>query len=475
MKKNLIILTTLLSVLPVLLVMISLTASAQTSNNYNLSAYKLPEIRYHQLETGLELSGRNNSDKRDDQKVLERYFNGRGSALYNSYLNSAKTQRYQSLNAYFSGRSEYQENSISKEKSSGYFPSVYYSIMNKRYFQNKLFIGTGASGRYFYGHNSNSAEYNDTLNMNSDITSKEQSLTLNVFLQFGIGRIEQVQDFQEAIYIYEDLLKSGRAVPGKSQQEVMELATLISQLNNKRFFDSRIKNIQDIETLDSFLIANNFKTLSDARYFATLVDNWNFVTHFVRESGTSIALAVNPEFNYYGERRMFELTDTRDKLLRETYVIEGGIVFEHHKPLNLYWQTNTSVMAMAGITNGINKSSSDTITYYDYKTSFPELNIYLNQSLEYYPNTRTRITASLNAGYNHYFEETIDSENIRTPGRQYLYSGLSLMVDYYITQKLRFNANSSVTYNYRNVDDMPAEKSNRFNADFGLRLAYSIF
>lgn len=287
-----------------------------------------------------------------------------------------------------------------------------------------------------------------------------------------------MQDYHEAIYIYEDLLKSQRAVAGKSEQEVMELATLISRIKNQRYFDSRIKNIQDLETLDSFLIANNYKTLSDARYFAILVDNRNFVTHFVRESGTSISLEVVPEFNYYQNNRTINPVDLRSKYKRGSYGIGGGILFEHRKPLNLYWQANTTVRAMAGYMQRTFKES-DTIVHSEYTSSSPELNMYLNQSLEYYPNTRTRMTASFDAQYDKYFEEKdVDTDFIMTPTRQDIRAGLSLMIDYYISQRLRLNASSSVSYSHNtteSISGIPAQERDRFISGFNVRVAYSIF
>jgi len=474
MKKTTISLTSFLSAI----LLFSITVSAQTTTNYDLSSYKLPDYRYRQLETEFALSGTNNSDNQDDQKFLDRSFKGNVGVTYNSYLNNRKTQRSQYLSVNFRGQSSHSENPIQYQDNSKLASALSYRIYNKRYFANKIFLATGVYATYHYGHINDSFEYQDTTNLTGDVTNNEHNVTVNIPLEFGIGRIEQVQDYQKAIYIYEDLLKSGRAVAGKSAQEVMELATLISRLKNKRYFDSRIKNIQDIETLDSFLIANNYKTQSDARYFATLVDNWNFVTHFVRESGTSIALAVTPELDYYQNYSTQNPFDLRHKYIRGLYGIEGGIVFEHRKPLNLYWQANTTVRAMAGYIER-NFEESDTIVYSEYTTSSPKLNIDIIQSLEYYPNTRTRMTASFNAQYDKYFEEKdVDSDYIMIPTTEYIRTGLSLEVDYYISQKLRLNASSFVYYSQENIDDInetPAQERDRFNSGFSVRLAYSIF
>jgi len=472
MKKNFIISSVVLPAIIVLMFILPHTTSAQVSGNYDLSAYKLPDIRYQSLVTVFELSGRNQSNKFDDRKVLDRYFSGDAGANYNSFLNTRKVQRYQNANINLTGRSSYEENLLRTEEVSDYYSNLSYQIYNKWYFPNKLFIATGAYARYHYGHIRD--KYDDTTNIVRDATTNEHTVSLRIPLEFGIGRIEQVQDYYEAIYIYEDLLKSGRAVAGKTEQEVMELATFVSQLKNRRYFDSRIRNIEDIEKLDSFLLVNNFKTQSDARYFATLVDNWNFVTHFVRESGTSIALAVNPELSYYRENKLYNLQDIRQKYIRGSYGAEGGIVFEHHKPINLYWQTNTSLRAMGGLMQNIFEIS-DTIVRSEYTSTRPEIDIYLNHSLQYYPNTRTRMTATVNASYLKFFDETEEDGHVMREGSLYFNSGISLDVDYYISQRLRFNADASLTYVYSTPENVFDPKVHRLHSGVSARLAYSIF
>lgn len=475
MKRTLINLTTILSVLPVLLVMISLTASAQTSNNYNLSAYKLPEIRYQELETVLELSGTNNTGEvgeGNDQQ--SRYFNGNAGASYYSFLNSAKIQRNQHFNLYLRGNSSYSKNDMRLEDQSDFQTTLDYSIRNKRYFRNKTFFGTGLDAKYRYGRLDLLKEsIMDTLIGNVDTEGNSHLFTVGVPLKFGIGRIEQVQDYQEAIYIYEDLLKIGRAVSGKSGEEVMELATLISRLKSKRFFDARINNIQNIEALDSFLVANNFKTISDAGYFATLVDNWNFVNHFQRNSGTSIALTVIPDFRFEDNKQMFNLTDLNYHSETKTYGLNGGITFEHYKPINLYWQANTYFSANAGYMESV-CINSDTIRI-ENSYHYPVLNISFQQSVNYYPNTRTQMSAGIYAYYNEYFEETDDEENITSPDRKFLNSNLYLSIDYYISPKLRLDVNTSLAYSYSKTGEIVELKSKSFSANFGARLAYSIF
>ncbi|HLO91887.1 MAG TPA: hypothetical protein VK172_12050, partial [Lentimicrobium sp.] len=139
MKKNLISLASILSAI----LLFSITAGAQITNNYNLSGYKLPDYRYRQLETQFSLSGADNSYKIDEQKLLDRYIAGDAGATYYSYMNSRKTQRSQYFGANFDGNSSHRDNANGINDYSDFNSSLHYSINNKRYFPNKLFLATG--------------------------------------------------------------------------------------------------------------------------------------------------------------------------------------------------------------------------------------------------------------------------------------------------------------------------------------------
>lgn len=472
MKTHSIHLSTILSVIAVLFCITPLTISAQTSTYYDLSKYKLPEIRYRALMTEFNLAGNGGSGNLADLKTSSQSFRGYASAFYNSYLNSAKTQRNQTINLGLRGYSDDREDTLKLLDNSDYSTYIWYQIDNKRYFRHKLFIGTSLDARYSYLHNKYYQDIMvDTIRMKSDYISYSHKMKAGIPLAIGIGRVEQVQDFYKAIYLYEDLLKNGRAVAGKSNEEVMELAKLISQLKYKRYYDFRIKNMQDIETLDSFLLANNFKTISDARYFATLVDNWNFVNYFERRSGTVFSLTAKPEFVYEFMDNTDNLIDHRNELTTKTYSIYGGVNFEHYKPLNLYWQSDTWLSAQTGFTETSHDNSVDPKT----SVNHPEFSLSFNQSLSYYPNTRTQMRASIFANYIKILDEKDDAENILRHESENINSGLSLSVDYYISPKLRLDINSALKYSHYNMDKIPSRKSNSFYAGFGATLSYSIF
>ena len=66
---------------------------------------------------------------------------------------------------------------------------------------------------------------------------------------WGIGRIENVTDARQAIYILEDFKKNGILSRDLTKDELFEFAQLISTVKNKRFLDSRLHRIDEITTM----------------------------------------------------------------------------------------------------------------------------------------------------------------------------------------------------------------------------------
>ena len=133
----------------------------------------------------------------------------------------------------------------------------------------------------------------------TNITGKPIHFLVQAPVKFGNGRIEQVQDARQAVYIYKELSKADRMSPDKTDEQILEFAKLISQLKNKRFFDSRLRRIAEIESVDSFFTAKNYIKESDATYFTTLNDYWEYGNGPVRSSGTRFSVALLPGYYFY--------------------------------------------------------------------------------------------------------------------------------------------------------------------------------
>ena len=100
----------------------------------------------------------------------------------------------------------------------------------------------------------------------------QHSLTFAPKLGLGFGRIEDVTDARQAIYMLEALHKNGVLSRQLSNEEVVALAQKISSEKNKRFFDSRLHKIDEISAVDSFFVASKALSKNDASYFTALYD-----------------------------------------------------------------------------------------------------------------------------------------------------------------------------------------------------------
>ncbi|MCG6190425.1 hypothetical protein K5G00_23585 [Maribellus maritimus] len=95
------------------------------------------------------------------------------------------------------------------------------------------------------------------------------------------------------IYIFEDLFENDRLNRLPGENEILQLANQIAQLRNQRFFDSRLRRIYEIETLDSLINHLGLVNESDATYFTSLNDMWLYGDE-IRYSGTRF------QFNAFG-------------------------------------------------------------------------------------------------------------------------------------------------------------------------------
>jgi hypothetical protein len=86
-------------------------------------------------------------------------------------------------------------------------------------------------------------------------------------LGIGYGRIENVQDARQAIYIANALSKNGVLTRNLSNSEMFELSQIISTVKNKRFLDSRLRLIEEITTVTSSITRKNKQTENGQHFF----------------------------------------------------------------------------------------------------------------------------------------------------------------------------------------------------------------
>lgn len=435
-----------------LAILLSLPAMAQM-HNFDLSRYKLPNFERRALETNFNLHGQNFQGKIQDhpifgdQKSTNNNYYSNFYLDYHHILNTASKQKETQMGLNFSSDFYKSKGNNQQFTTNRIQPSLYYRGVNRRYYSGLMFYETNLDLNYQYHRNAiNIKNSGDPTNKNK---MRNQTLSASVPLKWGLGRIEQVQDARHAIYLFDELAQIDRVNPDKTDEQIIEFASLISQLKNKRFLDARLRKIAELESVDSFLLAKNYLNQQDGRYFATLNDYWTYGNSPMRQSGTRYAAVVTPGyyiFDHYSPDNGSYYTPSDYTL--SAFLLNGGFELRREKPLNLLWQNSIDLHGYAGIIEG--KFKNDILSS-DYKIRIPNIRLGYFQTFGYYPNTRTDIKFGYSAQYVKLFDKTDAQNDIVGFEEQGIKLATNLSVNYYFSPQLRFNLTSSFFYAWQEL------------------------
>lgn len=457
---------------------------------FSLSEYKLPNLKRQILETRFDLSNSHEYQKSRffDPQTDRSYRNLSGTIAINYYslLNTPRIQRNTSLEFYGYGNyHNYKTDSKLYWESYNISPEISYNMTNRVYSGTNFFETDLITNFNYQG-------YHNQYFQNSNSIYDDKSTILFACLPFkvGTGRIEEVQDARHALYILDELGKQNRVSQGKSKEEILELASFISELKNKRFFDFREREIYEIEAVDSFLREKGYIIKSDARYFTTLKDFWDYGDIVTRNAGTRISAMVAPGYYFDKEKSVNDPYKVDDKL--NSFYFTGGIEFLREKPISLSWQNTISVNAYYSFLRGKTK---DNIASDESKLYIPSVQVDYSQNFGYYPNTRTSVVFGYSAKYVEIFDKTDVDKSIAGTASKGAKVSANLNVNYYISRKVRLNVSSSLYYVWQDSKDGTSIENSMSNlltngmqalADYGyydknlnsylsIGLVYSIF
>jgi DNA-binding Lrp family transcriptional regulator len=470
--------------------------------NFNLSDYKLPNLERHSLETSFGLSGSNyysrfpeSSMAYEPTNTTSNGYEGDVALDYGYYLNNSEIQRNVNMCLSFrSMMSNSKEDGELDGKSSSQNPSFYCNIENRKYYQPNNFIELDLNLSYMYrGSEAMSRYYNPSNDEYNKSESKFQNHNASVFLpvKIGRGRIEPVQDARHAVYLLDELMKVDRLVPVDSSSDIIALAELISSLKNKRFFDSRLRRIAELEAIDSFFVANNYLLKSDAKYFTTLGDFWDYGNRPYRNSGIRSSAVFMP--GYYLQKKNDSYTSSSttyiDQISVNAYLFNAGYELKYEKPINLFWQNSINFNILGGVSHSITQYEEGID---ETKLRVPSIQLGYSQSYGFYPNTRTDLRFGYSAQYVKLFKYDGDDEEITGIESRGIKAATNFSLNYYISPKFRLNAYYSLYYvwqkspdevnvNFNNIMASGVENYNNIykerymNSFFNISLLYTFF
>jgi hypothetical protein len=455
-------------------------------DTFNLSRYKLPDIRVRQLDLNVNLDGSRTFDKSKTEDNSSKYStfesNNDLTLGYKSYRNSLHLQSEQSYVLGFNPKfSNSKSDGDILYKNSDFSSTIHINSQNRIYFQHQFFFEPDITVDGYF-----TSVKHDKRSQLTLVRSGEVITSIQAPLLIGHGRIEQVQDARLAVYILGELQKAGRLSKVPGNEEIIEFSQLISTIKNERFFDYRLKKMEEIEKVDSFLRAKGLITVTDARYFTVVNDNWDYAQGPVRESGKRISAGLVPSFAYLRSDVKTTYSAPEDtselKVTRNQPGIELQALYEIEKPINLHWQKSMSVKLSYGYSREMNNSRD--FEYPGVKSDAHQfrLDAGIKYGMGYFPTSRTDITgvASLD------FQQFNRKETLEDPHEQLKGYGLvpdfTVAVRYYISPQCRLNIDYGITYFYTNnnvKDDIDPEfnylKTNYLTQSFTIGFLYSFF
>jgi hypothetical protein len=468
-----------LKVLFILAIGILASSSVFSQGQFKLSDYKNPDYKWQSLNVQFGLGGSNLFNKQEvDNGSNEKnitssfsndlevdYYRTKNSLHYQGSQDARMTSVYNSSNINYHDLN----NSLYDDSQKKRVGSIRLNFISENRFYNnrKMFFETDFNlvGNYNHNKTLNSAESEAEYFIYKDI-GYNYSLSAELPLLAGIGRIEQVQDARLAVYILDDLMASGDLKRVATNDEINSLAEFITNLKNQRYFDTRLEKISQVTAIDSFLTVKGLKSQSIASYYTLIYDNWDYADGPVRATGGRFSFGLAPSIgtdNSYSETFQRDSTDTED-MLYTSYGSESntnewdlaflaGYVFE--KPSSLYWQHTFKADAAYLLHNQDEKfrNFNDDNDYYKFttKTDSPELALGVSYKIGYYPNSRTSITLKGTSAYDQTWgnSEQDNGDEIKTDlGQKQLDSGIDLYCSYYLSPQLRLTISAGSDYTW---------------------------
>jgi hypothetical protein len=456
-------------------------------SNFDLSKYSLPDIKINRLDASLNVGNSANNQtirhsNSDSTVYSNSNFNGALNLDYYHFRNSEKYQGSLEVNGDIYTNPYKNKDSNYNSKSDNTNGNFGINSINRFYNQNRNFIEVDPDASLNTVTNRSRNEFSGN---NSQYSYSNQYTTnLSIPISVGHGRIELVEDLRLAIYILEELNKVGRIDSLPSENVVLEMAKEISKIKRKRFFDTRVQKIAELQVLDSFLLANKIVSSNDITYFAILNDQWDYASGPPRSSGFAINAGIDDNLKLdrsFQESAFNGGLPIKNNLVVNNYNIGGFILVRYAKPINLSWQMSATFKTsyvLEFTRNPQERNNSEE----NYRTNILQTN--LQYIIQFLPNSRTSLGLTLSGDYNNLKGDRTQSDpvplNYQMKDRQ-LTVNAGFNMYYYISPQLRLQIISNLSNFYHfnlNNDNSSSDLnsiSNTFHNDFSLTLIYSFF
>ncbi len=442
----------------------SITGIAQ-EKSFDLSKYKFPDYKRHELEFNFSSNG---STDKSESFYNEQYYKSTSSKNHSNAdigytFNSLSRKKVDYLHSSISGIFDLSKNksysATDATKNIDLNTQLQFNWDRQVYWkEDKWFLDITSQVNYNLQKNNKKYPQSDS---QKDVY---QNINLGIGFGIGFGRIESVSDLVQSWYILSKLKKQKSLARELEEKDIFEFAKFAAKLKNKRFFDSRLREIAELQALDSVLHTSGLIENNDISYFTTLNDLWSYGSFGRRYSGNTLTFLLDPEYStsitktYSAENKTIESTTYGGQNLR----------FVSFKQLNLFWDCNFFM----GLHNRtfINQTSSSEVSSITRQSNL--FNANAGFGFGFYPDSRTSI--SLSFGY--YGNDQPSTKYDEQTGIVEIKSwanniNSSIKGIFYISPQ--FQITGDIGLNYYNNND--SYKSKYFTTSYNLGLRYAIF
>lgn len=436
-------------------------------SSFQLKDYKFRTPGFRALKVDLNLNGSVYDAKYVNQHNFQsRSFNTNPNIDYFRITSTDKRQHTSGMSlrpSYYSNSSRFD---TSKAKSRASTVSFNHNRMDRFFFKKNFFFETG--NEFSVTENNSRQSYNNSA-YNTEGRSFNNKLTLGV----GKGRLENVQDAQMAMFIVNDLQKMGLLQQDISAYKLNELAILITDINNRRVFDNRIRRIYELSRIDSFFKVNNFVNQPSIAYFTTVNDNWALAFNPGRLSGTAFYFRFRPSVQWSRSESEQNIPGNNSKSSNRIflYSYEPVIGFEKQKPVNLYWQKSMGsslsfeqLWRRSKSAQQNNNNPTQPAIFENSSGSSLLFNAFYG--VGYYPNNRTIINGGFNLNSRYVFNNEVGQRE-----DFYFEPGVFLNANYFVNFRTRFFLNATTLYRFFEPGSVPTPSFVYQRADFNANIS----
>ena len=168
----------------------------------------------------------------------------------------------------------------------------------------------------------------------------------------GTGRLDQVTDAVSSYFLLEDLKQ--KLGNDYTNEQLEKVAVGITTIRSKRYLDSRLGTIEQVEMLDSVLNASGISSSNNnAAYYTTLNDNWLYAQQRTRQTGKRLTKSFRLQgtaFSSYttSQKHSKQELDTSEVTTYSKTILNIQLIdpsfnyqYEDYKQLSLFIQRST--------------------------------------------------------------------------------------------------------------------------------------